>query len=114
MTFHLSQPLRFEGMEGILLEASYAITAVVGALARSAEQTVLLGGDAFIGQPLVSSDVAVAMYRKRTCIQIVKSVVGIVCPTSSLGLLGISSRVCGLLPDCRALSLQSVLLSVVG
>lgn len=51
MTFHLSQPLRFEGTEGILLEASYAITAVVGALARSAEQTVLLGGDALSGSP---------------------------------------------------------------
>lgn len=51
MTFHLSQPLHFEGTEGIFPEASYAITAVVGALACSAEQTVLLRGDALLGSP---------------------------------------------------------------
>lgn len=42
MTFHLSQPLSFKGTEGIFLEANYAITAMMGALACSLEQLVLL------------------------------------------------------------------------
>lgn len=51
MTFYLSQPLNFEATEEIFLEASYAITAMVGALARSLKLLVLLREGMFYWTP---------------------------------------------------------------
>lgn len=51
MNFYLRQPLNFEVTEEIFLEASYAITAMVGALARSLTQLVLLREGKFYWTP---------------------------------------------------------------
>lgn len=51
MTFYLSQPLNFEATEEIFLEASCAITAMVGALAHSLKQLVLLREGMFYWTP---------------------------------------------------------------
>ena len=52
MTFYSSQPLNFEATEEIFLEASYAITAMVGALACCLKQLVLVREGMFYWTPL--------------------------------------------------------------